>query len=786
MISSGTFGLQRRAGTSLVGGMGGVNASNSFIHHYTNGGEEYYVVLEEGEGVRIYDENCVEQNVTNTALDYNSVGAPIVSENLKALTVADTTILYDTSQVVDQLNTIETVGDQRAFGWVQFTNYGRTYSITVRDVDAGNNVTITTVTHTTPEATAANAETDARPANVAAELAAALNADVPFANNCIAHATDGVIQITNNSNGKDILVTTEDDGGQGKDFIAINGQVKTISDLPPHGVISGVIIKVVETNARDDLGFYLISNSDNGGITGNCTWEETDALYLAADSPIDVLTMPYTITRTGFDGGGLANFTVNNASWDQRESGDFDSNPLPDFVGKTIQSMGIFQDRLYILAGDTLSLSRSADYFDFFRNSVVAVASDDPISLTADTVSSDTLLHSVIHEGDLIIFSRGAQLKLGGDVIQTAETATLVSTTAFDSSPVAPPVSAGDSIFFAIDEGDFSSIREFFTDSDLDTRKARPITEHVPRYIGGAVKEMVTSPNDDLMLVTTSTTTNEVYVYKWHWAGKEKAISAWCTYEFPSDWVIEKLVMTGNTVTIIALIGTTHSHMFRMELGDPAEFVNGSDHVPVRLDAKDTFTFTATDTGHSTTGANDDLGGADDCLAIITGYSVNAGASAGDYDYLVGIPLEYTYSAGEFHSTELPDVLADLTVIIGRKYVSSYTPSKPIIKDHKDLPITLDKVLHSQFIVNYDKAETMTASLTDINGNTKEQFFTTRTFGGLQPVWGYIPQKAGSFKMGVGRKAGDMQIQIKTDDHLDLQIRDIEIIGRFTQSTRRI
>ena len=100
---------------------------------------------------------------------------------------------------------------------------------------------------------------------------------------------------------------------------------------------------------------------------------------------------------------------------------------------------------------------------------------------------------------DLVFFSDKGQFILFGSKAITAETAVLVPTTKFESDLSVNPVASGDGIFFTFNYGQYTGVREFYTDSVLDTKRARPITDHVKKYLSGSPQIMAASTNLNML-----------------------------------------------------------------------------------------------------------------------------------------------------------------------------------------------------------------------------------------------------------------------------------------------
>jgi len=112
----------------------------------------------------------------------------------------------------------------------------------------------------------------------------------------------------------------------------------------------------------------------------------------------------------------------------------------------------------------------------------------------------------------------------------------MVLTTEFEiTSGGTPPVSTGRTILFPFTAGEFSGIKEFYTDSDTAANAANSLTEAQDKYINGLVTGLEVSQNFNMGLLRTNQSRNTVWVYKYLWDGKDPLQSAWSKWEFKDD-----------------------------------------------------------------------------------------------------------------------------------------------------------------------------------------------------------------------------------------------------------
>ena len=79
--------------------------------------------------------------------------------------------------------------------------------------------------------------------------------------------------------------------------------------------------------------------------------------------------MPHQIVRK-FNSAGNIYFEVSPINWEDRLVGDETTNPAPSFVGKFINKLVLYRNRLGIMADENIVLSRPGDYFNFWSKTL--------------------------------------------------------------------------------------------------------------------------------------------------------------------------------------------------------------------------------------------------------------------------------------------------------------------------------------------------------------------------------------------------------------------------------
>ena len=131
-----------------------------------------------------------------------------------------------------------------------------------------------------------------------------------------------------------------------------------------------------------------------------------------------------------------------------------------------------------------------------------------------------------------MLFSDQTQFIFKGGDFLTPKNSSIVQTTEYEASTTAKPAAAGNVVYFPATRGGFTSIREYYVIDDSDRSDATDVTAHVSKYIPDGVYDMVASTTENVLALLTTNDTSTMYLYKWHWAGREKMQSAWFKYKF--------------------------------------------------------------------------------------------------------------------------------------------------------------------------------------------------------------------------------------------------------------
>ncbi len=330
----------------------------------------------------------------------------------------------------------------------------------------------------------------------------------------------------------------------------LKGTKQLFSDLPTSGNTIGDIWKIEGTPDSGADNYYVIFQS--GNYWAECS--KPGELY-----KLDWDTMPHVLKPDG-----LGAFDYAQPQWNDREVGDrgdgkTGSIPDPSFIGNPVTDIFFFRSRLGFLSKQNIILSSFGDYYNFWPSTATAVLDTDPIDVSAATNYASDLRSCIPFNKTLLLFGQTEQFILSGgkgdESFLSPKTVAIDFTTRFPTN-TCRPVGAGNNAYFALDRGDYTSIREYFLDADTLMHDAADITAHVSSYIPKGLKHMTASSGEDMILGLTSGDPNALYVYRYFWGEDKKLQSSWSLWEFgQNDDILNVEILGSNIFLVVARQG---------------------------------------------------------------------------------------------------------------------------------------------------------------------------------------------------------------------------------------
>ena len=560
------------------------------------------------------------------------------------------------------------------------------------------------------------------------------------------------------------------DSADGNDLIAIQDKVQLLINLPPNAP-EGFIVKVQNKEGFDANAYWLKAEVSTGSDQSGSKVRWVETVAQGSTYKLDVATMPHNLIS---EANGT--FTLEVGDWKDRRVGDDLTNPFPSFIGNKIASIGSFQNRILFTSGEAAIFSRTNVFFDFFRETTQASADSDPIDAFADSNEINNLIHHTVLDGDIVFFSENAQFLIKGNEPITSATIVFKKVTSYPLNTRANPAVTGESVMFSFSAGKYAGIREMFTDSITDTKRARPITEHVAEYIEGVPIDIISSPNINTLLIRTDTSQDTIYVYDWLWAGDQKVQSAFHKWKIGGSILFAKFI--SDKVYFVIDRGTG-IYIEQMPIGNDTDD-NGLTF-PIRLDQR--VTVTANWNGERWEWYNPYEVSTEQVIEFVRG----DGTWEEDKGTSVIFENEGTLYWSYDDIADWQGGVLTCTLTAGTTFNSRYIPTKPSLKDFQGRAMGLDRFTIGKVTLNYESIGNITVYVRDEASRREWKYeYNGRRMGAYNNRVGFAPLDSGTFSFPIRLRASGATFEIVTDDYRPFILRDMEWEGMFQQRGKRL
>ena len=432
------------------------------------------------------------------------------------------------------------------------------------------------------------------------------------------------------------------------------------------GLSNDTVYYVIKASANN---IALASSADNAtaGVAVNLTGTGNNA---------QTLTYGYFAINGGSDthyANGAYRFGY--PDWNERDVGDDVTNPKPSFVGKKINKIFFYRNRIGLLAEENVILSRTNDFYNFWAKTAFTIANADPIDLQSSSLYPTDLFDAIEVNAGLLIFSASQQFLLSTDEAQmTPETARIqfISNYAFDERTV--PFSLG------VTAGWLNSTakRTRFHEIANIQRQADPQVLEQSKIISKLFPTdctLIAESTENSLILFGHEGDSDVWGYKFYVQGQNRIQSAWFRWELPGtitwhtmmDDIYYAVIKNGSTYTLEAF--NIKKSTTTLEIGaSPKNYL-------VHLDTKKSIATGDLTYVGATNVTTFTLGAGYYSSKQLSAYCIDSGNSAGRFydipttsitgtapNETVTLPGNWKYEEHEFEHTDVNTTAETLTV----------------------------------------------------------------------------------------------------------------------------
>jgi len=352
---------------------------------------------------------------------------------------------------------------------------------------------------------------------------------------------------------------------------------KSYEDLPPSGG-SGVTFEISE-------GYYVYFDGTS--------YVETTAPGMK--TKLDKATMPHELRYdpTLLPSNPWTYHVMSDYDSWGRLVGDNTSAPLPDFVGRTINNVFFYRNRLGILSDNYIALSAVGKYYNWFPETAQEVTDSDPIIVFPTSIRFSELLWAIPFGKQLVLLSATKQYILhSGYEALTPQTIAVDEATNYKLLPQVEPLVLEASIVLALDHGDYAGILEYRVDDQQIATEGSLLSSVVPNFIPSDITHMVYLPAEHMVLIHERGSI-PIYTYKFNKREDgqltQMAWSQWAIGEHPVSFIVR----TSGTKLVLL---TSDNQVLEMDTAASKSAITMDYQQSLTLDDGDTIAGAITDT----------------------------------------------------------------------------------------------------------------------------------------------------------------------------------------------
>lgn len=754
-------GVDRRQPSKWIGNLITDVEEDAFIHTYRDGldGTHYAIVIEDN-SIRVFDMDTGAEKTVNTpdGTGYINVSASTAPKDaFKAITIADYTFIVNKNQTVAKASAKSADRSNEAFVECLQGAYGQDYSITIQTNVHGP----FTATVTTPDGDTSTDIRDIDTTEIISDLQTEFETTPGEAGNwTFSGGAAGVLRIQHDT--LEVYVRTVDGLG-GAGLRATAGKVQSFGVLPTK-CINGYVVEIVGDSSTAFDNYYVVSETLGGSWIGDVFWTET--IGFDQHLRFDASTMPHVLVESG------GTFSFEEAPWIDRLVGDDTSNPFPTFTDRKINDVFFYKNRLGFLSDENVIMSRSGDFFNFFRETALALLDSDPVDVAVSAPKVSILKNAVPFGNRMIVFSDDAQFEFSFGETLSPRTAALNQRTAFRSDS-GKPVATGKTVLFAATSGTVSQIREYFIQSE-EVHDANDITAHVPELLDGAVKTLEVDLVNDAMFVVTDNLPNRIYLYRYYWGSEgaanvanTKLLSSWSYWDFPENHKVMDIAIQGDYLYLFMRAADDDLELERVALS-PAQTHDVNSDWQISLDRY----LDLGDAG-SITGFTTSYNAGPDNTTITLPYDCDSDGRVPALVRTYKAGFEVTQPAGQLSTltrtgantfTAAGDLTTSVNWRIGLRYETKFEFSKPVVRETtpsgERVAVTEGRLQILRWKVNYGDTAFTDMQITPFNRSTRSYKYSsplTSDNGATGKL------RAGSLSGFVRAKNTEFSVRLKND-----------------------
>lgn len=518
----------------------------------------------------------------------------------------------------------------------------------------------------------------------------------------------------------------------------------------------GKIVRVRPTTGDDSDAYYLKAV----GLDGQTGWTKVEWVEAAgvehtihnvvSQLAIDVAAKRAYVAQDDVGLETLAPSLGDLVAYKKNLVGDGITAPIPQFFGRTITAMAMFQDRLLVMADNVVNTSRSGDYFNFFRKTVLNILDTDPVSMFAYGSEGDTIKRAVMYDQSLILFGELRQYKVDGRTFLSPQAPKITVIGAYENGADAQPIASGNYLFFGKRAEGRTGMHEMQPGETPETTIVYDVGEELDTYIKGNPVQLLGTTKPNMVTFRTDASGSIWYLYRYaDDRNVGRVLASWGKFEYAE--------VLGTVAGITHFDGELYIVTLRNAGGQDYWF---ADRLSLNVDLWDRpYMDSQIALGEETP------------WHLASAASLSLAVRKTHPSFLMGCPREDLLDFIE----QAPDT--EEHIVVGAVTPAYFQMTNPYMRTQDGLPILNARLTLTSYSLHLADTAGLRAFVLKPD-RERTLWFEGRVAGMSNNVAGVQPIFTGTRLVSVGRETGSCIVEIRSEDWLPLRVTGAEWAGQ--------
>ncbi len=378
----------------------------------------------------------------------------------------------------------------------------------------------------------------------------------------------------------------------------LTGSVKDVTELP-NQCKHGYIVKVANSEAEEDdyyLKFFGDNDRDGTGVWEECVKPGVEIQYDPTKLPIQIVRQ----SSTTADGSGNTHtngwFKISQIDWESALVGDTaveGTNPRASFVGKTINKMMFWRNRLIMLSDENIIMSQAGEFYNFWAKTALTSTATDVIDISCSSQYPAIIYDGINTNSGLVLFTKNQQFLLSTDSdILSPLTAKVNSISSYNFNHTTNPVSIGTTIAFLDNAGKYSRLWEMAQVAREGEPSVLDQSKVVSQLLSNNVTQISNSKENGALFFSEKGTST-LFGYRYFSVAGERIQQAWFTWELQGT--IQTHCVLDDALYVVVR-NNAKDQMLRFDLKRETTtdlITSGTDEFRIHLDNSESVTIAA-------------------------------------------------------------------------------------------------------------------------------------------------------------------------------------------------